>query len=84
MHKFHLKLLILNQKIAARKCIVRYESQLHNISPIDRNKILKKIKKEKKFLAYNFNDLQTIREIISKIHNFRHEDISKYSSYKNF
>jgi hypothetical protein len=83
MHKFHLKLLISNQKIAARKCIARYESQLHSISSINRDKILKRIKKEKEFLTYNFNNLQTIREIISIIHNFRHKGISKYSSYKD-
>jgi hypothetical protein len=82
MSKLHLKLLILNQRIAARKSIVRHEARLHKVGTKHED-LLKQIANERKFLAANLDNLNTTREVISAIHKFRHRDISKTSTYKN-
>lgn len=83
MAKFHLKLLIKNQKIASRKSIVRCEATLHKTAMAERHNILKKIKSEREFIAYSFEDIKTTRELINVIHELRHHNISKAGSYKD-
>ncbi len=82
MYKLHLKLLILNQKIAARKAIVRHEFDLHK-KGVKRQYLLDQIAAERKFLAHNFKYLYSTRQIIAIIHDLRHRGLSKNSTYND-
>jgi len=79
--KLHLKLLIRNQKIAARKAIASYETAMIKQSDEERYKCIKQINNERKFLSYNFDTISNTRDLIALIHDLRHHNISKTGTY---
>jgi len=79
--KLHLKLLIKNQKIAARKDIAFCENQMHKYAAKDRHQLINRIRTQREFLAHSFDDISNTRDLISIIHRLRHNDISKTSTY---
>lgn len=70
--KLHLKWLIKNQKISARKAIVNYEMTLNKeAANINKYKILKLISNEKQFISYKFTD-DSLNAIMDTVHMLRH------------
>ncbi len=75
------KKLITYQKIAARKSIASMELNMPLVSDKEFLPSLKIIADEKKFLGFDFNNIQTIENLIDIVHRFRHKNITSAGRY---
>lgn len=77
----NLKLLIKQQKIAARRSIAKQNAKIARANSHDQFTMFKIIADERRFLDYSFGDLNSIDELMEVIHNIRHNSINIHKSY---
>lgn len=79
--KLHLKQLIKQQKIAARKSIAVKNIAVCRTKSPEQYVLLKEIADERRFLSSDFNNVYDIHDLMKIIHNTRHSKVAHLYEY---